>query len=192
MIWKTYCLAALLFIAGCVVHRADHFYTLSVEPKPSIEPKAQRSAFARQISLHLTLPSLVDRSELVLTSHDQATILEHERWASPLPDQFASTLGQDMEARRADLVITNRSLEQKDLPLSRITVEVVRITAERGNRVSVEARWRLVDSASGNTTVGRDTFSAAMTSNDYGQLATALSQCVAQLADRLISALPSA
>ncbi len=190
--WKLCRLATLLCVTGCVIHRTDHFYTLSVQPSPSVRPSAPRTGFARQASVHLTLPSLVDRSELVLNSNDQVTILEHERWASPLPDQFVSTLGQDIEARRADLVITNRSLEQKDLPLSRITVEVVRINAQRAGRVSLEARWRIVDSASGNATVGRDTFDAAMVSQDYSQLASALSQCIAQLAEKLITELPVA
>ena len=190
--WKLCRLVALFFVTGCVIHRSDHFYTLSVQPSSGVQPSAPRTAFARQVSVHLTLPSLVDRSELVLNSNDQVTILEHERWASPLPDQLVNTLGQDIEARRADLVITNRSLEQKDLPLSRITVEVVRISAQRGGRVSLEARWRIVDSASGNATVGRDTFDAAMVSQDYSQLASALSQCVARLAEKLITELPVA
>jgi uncharacterized lipoprotein YmbA len=189
--WKIHRLAVLLCMTGCVSHRADHFYTLSVAPSPGIQSSAG-GAFARQISLHLMLPSLVDRSELVLTSNDQVTILEHERWASPLPDQFTSVLGQDIEARRADLVITNRSLEQKELPLSRIAVEVVRIAAQRGGKVSLEARWRIIDSASGNATVGRDTFVATMNSGDYAQLASTLSQCIAQLAQRLIAELPVA
>jgi uncharacterized lipoprotein YmbA len=190
--WKLCRLAALLCVTGCVIHRTDHFYTLSVQPSPSNQSSGPRAAFARQVSIHLTLPSLVDRSELVLNSNDQVAILEHERWASPLPDQFTSTLGQDIEARRADLVITNRSLEQKDLPLSRITVEVVRISAQRAGAVSLEARWRIVDSASGNATVGRDTFAATMVSEDYSQLASALSQCIAHLAETLIVQLPVA
>jgi uncharacterized protein len=190
--WKLCRLATVLCVAGCVIHRTDHFYTLSAEPSPSNQSSAPRSAFGRQVSVHLTLPSLVDRSELVLNTNDQVTILEHERWASPLPDQFTSTLGQDIEARRPDLVITNRNLEQKDLPLSRITVEVVRISAQRAGRVSLEARWRIVDSTSGNTTVGRDTFVATMVSADYSQLASTLSQCIAQLAEKLIAQLPVA
>ena len=190
--WKLSRLAALLCVTGCVIHGTDHFYTLSAQPSPSNQSNGPRAAFARQVSVRLTLPSLVDRSELVLNSHDQVTILEHERWASPLSDQFASILGQDIEARRADLVITNRSLEQKDVPQSRITVEVVRISAQRAGGVSLEARWRIVDSASGNATVGRDTFVATMVSGDYSQLPAALSQCIAQLAEQLIAQLPVA
>jgi uncharacterized lipoprotein YmbA len=185
---KPYWLTVLLILAGCATHRADHFYTLSTQPA---QPGASRAAFARQVSLHMTLPASLDRSELILTTRDQVTILEHERWASPLLDQFTGTLGQDLEARRPDLVIASRNLEQTGLPASRISVEVVRVTAERGAQVTLEIRWRVLDAGSGNVVVGRDMFAASMRSDDYAQVAAALSQCLAQLADKLITLLPA-
>jgi uncharacterized lipoprotein YmbA len=183
------CLAVLLIFTGCATRRADHFYALSALPGA---PSASRAVFARQVTMHITLPSLVDRGELIFTTGDQVTILEHERWASPLLDQVIATLGQDLEARRAELLIANRSLEQSTMPLSKVSVEVVRISAERGARVTLETRWRVVDSVTGNVAVGRDVFAAPMASEDYAQLAAALSQCLAQLADKLIAVLPAA
>jgi uncharacterized protein len=180
-------LMAWVMVAGCATRRADHFYALSVEPA---QTNSSRTGFARQIGLHVTLPSLVDRSELVLTARDQVSILEHERWASPLLDQFTSTLGQDIEARRTDLVVTNRSLEQGKLPSSKISLEIVRWTAQRGGQVSLETRWRVTDSISGNESVGRDIVSASMASDDYEQVAAALSGCIAQLAEKLVAQVP--
>jgi uncharacterized protein len=180
--------SSMLILAGCAIHSPDHFYALSAQPLPTA---ASHGPFARQVSLHVTLPSLVDRGELVLTARGQVNILEHERWASPLLDQITSVLGQDLEARRADMVIANRNLEQTALPLSRISVEVVKVTAERGRQVVMEARWRVMDSISGNITVGRDSFSAPLTADDYAQVAAALSQCVAQLADALLAQIPA-
>jgi uncharacterized protein len=180
-------LMASLMLAGCATRRADHFYALSVEPA---QTNASHTGFARQISLHVTLPSLVDRAELVLTSRDQVSILEHERWASPLPDQFTGTLGQDIEARRADLVIANRSLEQAKLPATKIFLEIVRWTAQRGGQVTLETRWRVTDSISGDVAVGRDIVSASVASDGYEQVAAALSGCIAQLADKLVALIP--
>jgi uncharacterized protein len=181
-------LIAVLVAAGCATRRADHFYALAVQPAQS---SGSHAGFARQITLHVTLPSLVDRAEMVLTSGEQVSILEHERWASPLPDQVIATLGQDIEARRIDVMIANRSLQQDKLPASKISVEFVHWTAQRGGRLSIEARWRVTDSVSGNVSVGRDIFSAALGADGYDQLAAALSACVAQLADRLIAEIPS-
>jgi uncharacterized protein len=178
---------AVLAATGCAARRADHFYALAVQPAPS---SGSHSGFARQITLHVTLPSLVDRAELVLTAGEQVSILEHERWASPLPDQVAATLGQDIEVRRADLMIAGRSLEQGTLPSSKISVEIVHWTAQRGGQLRIEARWRVTDSVSGNVVVGRDLFSAPVGADGYDQLAAALSACVAQLADRLIAEIP--
>ena len=181
-------LIAVWVAAGCATRRADHFYALAVQPAQS---SASHAGFARQINLHVTLPSLVDRAEMVLTSGAQVSILEHERWASPLPDQVVATLGQDIEARRADLVIAGRSLEQRQLPESRISVEIVHWTAQRSGELSIETRWRVTDSASGKVTVGRDLFSAALRADGYDAVAVALSACVAQLADRLVLEIPS-
>jgi uncharacterized protein len=183
------CLAILLSLTGCATRRADHFYALSALPGT---PNASRAVFSRQVTMYITLPSSVDRGELILTSGGQVTILEHERWASPLLDQVTATLGQDLEARRAELLVANRSLEQSTVPLSKISVEVVRVTAQPGANVSLETRWRIVDSVTGNVAVGREVFAAPMASDDYAQVAAALSQCLAQLADKLISLLPAA
>jgi uncharacterized lipoprotein YmbA len=183
------CLAILLSLTGCATRRADHFYALSALPGT---PNASHAVFSRQVTMYITLPSSVDRGELILTTGGQVTILEHERWASPLLDQVTATLGQDLEARRAELLVANRSLEQSTVPLSKISVEVVRVTAQRGTKVSLETRWRIVDSVTGNVAVGREVFAAPMASDDYAQVAAALSQCLAQLADKLISLLPAA
>jgi len=183
-----YVLTVCLIVVGCASRRPDHFYALSVEPA---QTNAARSGFTRQVSLHVTLPSLVDRSELVLTSREQVSILEHERWASPLLDQFGATLGQDIEARRADLVIANRSLEQGKLPSSKISLEIVRWTAQRGGRVSLETRWRVTDSISGNVSVGRDIVSAGIASDNYEQVVAAISGCIGQLADKLVAQIPA-
>lgn len=181
-------LIAIVIASGCVTRRADHFYALAVQPAQS---SGSHIGFARQITLHVTLPSLVDRAEMVLTTGEQVSILEHERWASPLPDQVIATLGQDIEVRRTDVIIANRSLEQGKLASTKIAVEIVRWTAQRSGRLSIEARWRVTDSVSGNVSVGRDIFSAALGADSYDQLAGALSACVAQLADRLIAEIPS-
>jgi len=183
-----YFLAAAMLMTGCATWRADHFYTLSAE---SWQAGVGHAAFTRQVSLQVTLPSLMDRSELVLTARDQVIILEHERWASPLLDQLTSTLGQDLEARRADLVVANRSIEQGKLPASKISVEIVRWTAQLGGQVSIETRWRVKDSVSGNVSMGREIFFAPTAPDGYAQVAAALSACVAQLADKLVAQLPA-
>jgi uncharacterized protein len=174
-------------LAGCAVHRADHFYALSAL---SAQAGTARTTFARQVSVQVSLPSMVDRAEMVLSSHDGITILEHERWASPLADQFAAILGQDLEARRPDLLIGDRSLQGSSLPLSKIAVEVFRFTARLGGEVSIEARWRITDAATGSVALGRGVFSAAVSAEGYSPLAGALSNCVGQLAAQLLAEMP--
>jgi len=48
----------LLLLAGCVTRQRDNFYVL--DPLPAAVP-ASRSQFDRQVTLRVTIPSLVDR-----------------------------------------------------------------------------------------------------------------------------------
>jgi uncharacterized lipoprotein YmbA len=67
----------------------------------------------------------------------------------------------------------------------RIAIDVVQITMRQGDRVSIDAQWRIVDPRSGTETVGSDEFSAALRQDGYGAVAQGLSESLALLADRV-------
>jgi uncharacterized lipoprotein YmbA len=178
----------VIVMEGCATRHVDHFYTLAVQPSGSRE---SRTVFAREVSLHIMLPSLIDRGELVLADRGEVAVLEHERWAAPLTDQLTATLGQDIEQRRADLIV-GPNMDKPGLPQVKIFVEVVQFSARRGGAVSIETHWRVVDAGSGRVSLGRNVFTALAASQDYSDVASALSSCLGQLADRLVMELPAA
>jgi hypothetical protein len=109
---RALCLVLCTLLAGaCALSSPDHFYALDSENSPALKA---RSAFAMQINLHVSLPMMVDRSEIILSNANGVSILEHERWAAPLPEQFSTTLGQDIEARRPDVIVASRGVSQPD------------------------------------------------------------------------------
>jgi len=75
-------------------------------------------------------------------------------------------------------------------PVLKINVDVVQLTIHKGRQASIEAHWRILDPRTGNEAVGSDVFTAPLGQNDYAAVAQALSQCLGQLADRLVAALP--
>ena len=175
-------------LCACVTVRPDHYYILSSQPPGDVAP---RSASAKQVLLRMSLPSLVDRPEMVLnTAGDAVTVLEHERWAASLTDLAAQTLAQDLERRRADLLVTGPELSHPGGAALKVTVEVVQVTARRGKQVSIDAHWRIVDLPAGKETAGGDVFNASVAEEDYAAVARALSDCLGLLADRLIAQLP--
>ena len=182
-------LCAALLLCGCITHQRDHFYVLDAQPAG---PVASRSQFNRQVTVQVTVPSMVDRGEMVLMTASGVSILDHERWAAPLADLVTATLGQDIERRRNDVVVLPRSANHAGIPLIRMMVEIDRITARFGAPVAIETHWRITDAGSGRETLGRDVFTSAQQPQTYAEIAAALSACVALLAERLAAEIPAA
>ncbi len=127
---------------------------------------------------------------LLNTAGDAVTVLEHERWAAPLTDLAAQTLARDLERRRADLLVAGPALSHLGEPALKVTVEVVQVTARRGQQVSIDAHWRIADLLAGKEWAGGEVFKAPLAEEDYAGVARALSDCLGLLADRLIAQLP--
>jgi hypothetical protein len=173
----------LLLIDACATSQRDQFYVLDAQPGGTRESGTD---FQRQVTLRVTVPSLVDRAEMVLTSASGVAVLDHERWAAPLADLMTTTLGQDIERRRSDVVVLRRSADHPEIPLTRIAVDIDRMTAQLGGRVSIEAHWRLVDVRTGKASIGRGVFTSPQPPQSYGAVAQELSACIGLLADVLI------
>jgi uncharacterized lipoprotein YmbA len=172
------CLISLL--SACVAHRADHFYILSPQPQGA---SAARTEPLTQVTLKVALPSLVDRSEMIVnTSTDGIVVLEHERWAAPLADLMTQALARNIEQRRSDLLVAAHANNAG----IKIAVDVVQMTIRIGQRASIEAHWRIIGAHGGTEVVGAGVFSAPAAAQDYAAVAQAVSECLGLLADRLV------
>jgi uncharacterized lipoprotein YmbA len=175
-------LCVLLLLAGCVTRQRDRFYVLDPQPAAAAE---SRSQFDRQVTLSVTVPSLVDRGEMVIAAPNGVAVMDHERWAAPLADLVTATLSQDIERRRSDVVVLPKTAGNAAMPVLRVTVEIDRMTARLGDHLSIETHWRVVEARTGKEKVGRDVFVSTQQPQSYAEIAAALSGCIALLADRL-------
>ncbi|HMK87722.1 MAG TPA: PqiC family protein [Steroidobacteraceae bacterium] len=179
------CAAALI---GSCASQADHFYALETLPDGS---RAPAGAYDTHVLLSVSLPALVDRRQMVVdTTGDQVSVLEHERWAAPMPELVQATLARDIERRRAGVLVGDSSFDQSSSTLIKIRVDVVQMSARRGGRATLEAHWRVVDATAGIDVVGGELFTAPLDADDYAAIARGFSVCLSSLADRLIAALP--
>ena len=179
----------LLLLCACASSSPDHFYILSAQPPAA---SATRTTPTVQATLKVSLPSLVDRAEMVINSSaDAVTVLEHERWGAPLADLVAQTLSQDIERRRGDVLVGSYGRSHSSTAI-RVTVDIVQVSMRRGARASIETHWRILDTRSGTEVAGGDVFSAPLAQDGYAAVAQAWSECVGLLADRLAGQLPSA
>jgi len=178
----------ILLLAGCVTRQQDHFYVL--DPQPAAIGTS-RSQFDRQVTLRVTVPSLVDRGEMVVATSGGVSVLDHERWAAPLADMISGALSQDIERRRSDVVVLPKSADKAGIPLVKITVEIDQVTARLADHLSIETHWRVTDARTGKEILGRDTFVSPQQPQSYAEVAAALSACIALLADRLAGEIPT-
>ena len=176
-------------VLGCASSRPDHFYTLTALPATESAPRA---ANLTQVTLNVSLPSLVDRTEMVIyTSAEAVVMLEHERWAVPFPDLVAQTLARDLEKRRSDVLVEDRQFGHPTSTGITVNVEIVQVTVRRGGSASLEAHWRISGGSTAADTVGSGRFQSAIGGEQFAAVPPALSQCLAQLADQLIMQTPS-
>lgn len=178
----------LALAGGCASRQPDHFYVLDAQPAGVHDSRTQ---FDRQINLRVTVPSLVDRGEMVLTANGDVTVLDHERWAAPLADLVTATLGRDIERRRSDVVVLPGSAGQASIPMVGIVIGIDQVTARMGDPVAIETHWRVTDARTGKVSIGREDFSSPQRPQSYSEVAGALSACIALLADRLVREIPA-
>lgn len=181
-------LCVLVLLAGCVTRQRDHFYVLDAQPAAGRE---SRSQFDRQVTLRVTVPSLVDRGEMVLAGPGGVEVMDHERWAAPLADLVTAALARDIEHRRNDVVVVSKTADHAGIPLLQVAVDIDQITARLGDPLIVETHWRVTDAHTGRVVLGRDTLVSPQPAQSYADVAAALSACVASLADRLTAEIPS-
>lgn len=179
----------ILLLAGCVSRQPDHFYVLDPSPAAVAAPGSQ---FDRQVTLQVTIPSLLDRGEMVIAGQSGVSVLEHERWAAPLVDMINGALSQDIERRRSDVVVLPRSADRTGIPLVKVAVEIDQVNTRLADHLTIGAHWRITDARSGKETVGRDTFTSPQQPQSYAEVPTALSACIALLAERLAAQIPGA
>jgi uncharacterized protein len=175
-------LAVCLLLAACA-STPDHFYTLSTLPDTGQMPQSTPTTPVR---LNVTVPSLVDRSEIVLnTSKSGILVFDHERWGAPLSDQVTQTLARDIEQRRADLLIGDRRFAQSASPPVSVRVDIIRMSAQRNGAGSIEAHWRVVDASSRVDQLGSGSFTVSINGDSFAAVAQAYSQLLSKLAEKL-------
>ena len=177
-----------LVVSGCAASHVDHFYVIETAPGSARESTA---AFTRQVTLRVSVPSLVDRSAMVISTPDGVAVLEHQRWAAPLSDLITSALARDIERQRGDVVVLPHHLDKAGVPVTAIAIDVDEVRARLGDQVSIEAHWRITDAASGQVSLGRDVFVSPVHSQSYGAVAEGASAALGLLADRLIKEIPT-
>jgi uncharacterized lipoprotein YmbA len=92
----------------------------------------------------VTIPASVDRPQLIVRQNAVRVVaLEQERWAEPLREAVPRVLAESMQARLANASVTSAPGPAAARPEVRVAVDITRFEALPGERVIIEARWRV-------------------------------------------------
>jgi uncharacterized lipoprotein YmbA len=132
--------------AGCT-SAPVHYYTLA--PPADRTLPASQTTFALDVRVVHTPPQL-NRSELMVrTGPAEVTLLENERWASPMNDEIKEAVRLELQRR-----LGRMTGWRPDFTKLTLDIDVHRFEAELGRYALFEASWRATLSSTGQRSAG--------------------------------------
>ncbi|MDQ6640651.1 MAG: PqiC family protein, partial [Pseudomonadota bacterium] len=133
----------VLALGACGTAPPTHFHSLmpveiAVRPSAAGAPAATGIAFVLE---PIRLPAQVDQPQwLVQLGDDSVAMLEQERWASPLRDEFRQALLEE-------LIIGQGAVDARTQPAvstpARIAIDVRRFDSLPGREARIEGSWTI-------------------------------------------------
>ena len=171
------------------------YYTLTAPPTRTGPPSD--TAFAIDVRIVHTPPQL-NRSELMVrTGRTEVTLLENERWASPVNDEIKDALRLELKPRLGRVPGLWPAFTKLTLDL-----DVQDLEAELGQYALLEASWSATLSAAGPRTTGSRSTDPRITAckfkadedirAGYAGMVEGYQREIAALADAIVAELTSA
>ena len=166
-----------------------HYYTLAPIPDKNL-PAVQTTPAIDVRIVHI--PAQLNRSELMVrTGPTEVTLLENERWVSPVNDEIKDALR--LELQRS---LSRMTGLRPDLTKLTLDIDVQRLEAELGRYAVLEASWSANSSAAGQPAgVARVTTCAFRAGQEihsgYAGMVEGYQREIAALADAIAAVLTS-
>ena len=169
-----YVLAAL--VAGCV-SSPSHFYTLSA----NVAPVTATSTVSVAVG-PVTVPAAVDQPQIVVsTGANQVMFDEFNRWASPLQDNIARVVAENLVAALGTPRVTLFPQTLTSDADFRVVIEVRNFDSTPGKSAALDAVWTVRRTKDGKSETGRTSVREPVQDASYEALAAAHSRAVARM-----------
>jgi uncharacterized lipoprotein YmbA len=137
-----FALAALVSVGVGCASAPVHYYTLAPPPDKTLPPA--ETTFVIDVRV-VHSPLQLNRSELMVrTGPTELTLLENERWASPVNDEIKEALRLELQRRLSRMTGLRPAFTKLTLD-----IDVQQFEAELGQYALLEASWRATSSATG-------------------------------------------
>jgi uncharacterized protein len=182
-------LALPLLLAGCA-SAPTHFYTLAPAPpaarltaQPSLDPPIEVG--------DIPVPSVIDTNSIVLSAgDDRLDVSSQDQWGAPLGQLIRQALTADLIARLASGSVLAPGSPAPRSGLRVLSLQITRFMGDTAGHVALDVSWEIIKG--GSSTVisrGQETIEVPAASGRIDAIVPAMSQALAQLADRLVSRL---
>jgi len=166
-----------------------HYYTLTPPPDKTL-PASEPTLPIKVRVLHT--PPQLHRAELMVRSGPtEVTLLENERWASPVNDEIKDALQLQLQRRLSHVTGSHAAFTQLTLD-----IDVQHFEAELGRYALLEASWSATLSATGPPSTGARATSCTFRADEkihagYAEIVAGYQREIAALADAIIAVLTS-
>jgi uncharacterized lipoprotein YmbA len=172
--------AFVLLAAGCASPPAK-FYTLSADAPP-----ASTTSTLTIVVGPVAVPSVIDRPQIVVTSGaNQVTVDEYSRWASPVQDNIARVVAENLVALLGTPRVT---LFQSPLGAEaeyRVQIEVRNFESAPGKYAALDAVWTVRRLKDGKIETGRTSVRESTDGEGFEALAAAHSRGVRKMSQEI-------
>jgi len=176
--------AVVALAAACASSPPSRFYTLS----PTASPGTVMSKVSVVVG-PVSIPAVVDLPQIVVsTGPNQVAIDEFNRWASPLPDNIARVVVENLA-----LLLGTAHVSQFRQSLNvdadfRVAIEVQSFESAPGDAATLNAAWIVRRLRDGRSEAGRATVREPAPEKGYDALAAAHSRALGHLSQDIADA----
>ncbi len=145
--YQWFALAWLVSVGVGCTSAPVHYYTLT--PPPDSTLPASEMTLTIDVRVVHTPPQLNRAELMVRTGPSELTLLENERWASPVNDEIKDALRLELQRR-----FSRRPELRPAFTKLTLDVDVQHLEAEFGRHALIEASWTATVSATGQGSDG--------------------------------------
>jgi uncharacterized lipoprotein YmbA len=176
----------LALVSGCA-SAPSRFYTLSAE-SAATPSSSNLSVVVGPVSV----PASVDRPEIVVsTGPNQLRLEELDRWASPLQDEIARAVAENLIGMLHTPHVTLASQDLGAGARYRVVIGVQKLESMPGEAAALDAAWSVRRTKDRKTITGRTTVRETLRKPGYEALVAAHSRTVARLSRDIANAIRS-
>ncbi|MGB5218202.1 MAG: PqiC family protein [Smithella sp.] len=176
---------ALALTAGCA-SSPQRFYTLNSTPAPKATQQANYSVSVGPVSV----PAVVNRPQIVVrTDPHRVSINEFDRWASPLKDDIARVIVENLMTLLGTTQITIFPSSLASDTSYRCIIDILHFDSEPGKAATLDALWKVSSTKDGPIHHGRTTITEPAQDSDFAALVAAHSRALGQLSVEIAAAI---